>query len=61
VLEAVTEDPRVKGQLFQRLDEALPDARFLASNTSSIPIAELAAWTQRPERVSGCTSSHRCR
>jgi 3-hydroxybutyryl-CoA dehydrogenase len=53
VLEAVTEDPRLKGKLFQRLDEALPEARFLASNTSSIPIAELAAWTQRPDRVIG--------
>ena len=53
VLEAVTEDPRVKGQLFQRLDGALPDAKFLASNTSSIPIAELAAWTDRPDRVIG--------
>jgi 3-hydroxybutyryl-CoA dehydrogenase len=53
VLEAVTEDPRVKGKLFQRLDERLPDARFLASNTSSIPIAEIAAWTQRPERIIG--------
>jgi 3-hydroxybutyryl-CoA dehydrogenase len=53
VLEAVTEDPRVKGKLFQRLDEALPEARFLASNTSSIPIAELAAWTHHPERVIG--------
>ncbi len=53
VLEAVSEDPRVKGTLFQRLDEALPEARFLASNTSSIPIAELAAWTRRPERVIG--------
>jgi 3-hydroxybutyryl-CoA dehydrogenase len=53
VLEAVTEDPRVKGKLFQRLDEALPEARFLASNTSSIPIAELAAWTRHPERVIG--------
>ena len=53
VLEAVTEDPRVKGELFARLDERLPDARFLASNTSSIPIAELASWTQRPERVLG--------
>ncbi|MFL5860339.1 MAG: 3-hydroxybutyryl-CoA dehydrogenase [Solirubrobacteraceae bacterium] len=53
VLEAVTEDPRLKGELFQRVDERLPDARFLASNTSSIPIAELAAWTQRPERVIG--------
>ena len=53
VVEAVVEDPRVKGELFQRLDELLPDATFLASNTSSIPIAELAAWTKRPERVLG--------
>ena len=53
VLEAVTEDPRVKGKLFASLDEQLPDAQFLASNTSSIPIAEIAAWTQRPERVVG--------
>jgi 3-hydroxybutyryl-CoA dehydrogenase len=53
VVEAVTEDARVKGQLFERLDQQLPEAQFLASNTSSIPIAELAAWTQRPERVLG--------
>jgi len=53
VLEAVTEDPRVKGKLFASLDEQLPDAQFLASNTSSIPIAEIASWTQRPERVVG--------
>ncbi len=53
VVEAVTEDPRVKGKLFAQLDEQLPEARFLASNTSSIPIAELAAWTQQPERVLG--------
>jgi 3-hydroxybutyryl-CoA dehydrogenase len=53
VMEAVVEDPRVKGQLFQTLDERLPDARFLASNTSSIPIAEIASWTQSPERVLG--------
>jgi 3-hydroxybutyryl-CoA dehydrogenase len=53
VVEAIVEDPRVKGEVFGRLDEALPNARFLASNTSSIPIAEIAAWTQRPERVLG--------
>jgi len=53
VIEAVTEDPRVKGDLFARLDEALPDAVFLASNTSSIPIAGLAAATRRPQRVVG--------
>ena len=53
VMEAVTEDPRLKGKLFASLDKQLPDAQFLASNTSSIPIAEIAAWTQRPERVLG--------
>jgi 3-hydroxybutyryl-CoA dehydrogenase len=53
VIEAVVEDPRVKGKLFKELDRHLPDAQFLASNTSSIPIAEVAAWTSRPERVLG--------
>jgi len=57
VIEAITEDAKVKGELFARLDGQLPDARFLASNTSSIPIAELAAWTQHPQRVLGLPSS----
>jgi hypothetical protein len=50
VMEAVPGDPRVKGKLFASLDEQLPDAQFLASNTSSIPIApphrsRAPAWT----------------
>jgi len=53
VVEAIIEDPRAKGEMFRTLDEALPDARFLASNTSSIPIAQIASWTSRPERVLG--------
>jgi 3-hydroxybutyryl-CoA dehydrogenase len=53
VMEAVTEDPTVKGKIFQKLDKLLPDARFLASNTSSIPIAQIGSWTQNPERVLG--------
>jgi 3-hydroxybutyryl-CoA dehydrogenase len=53
VIEAIVEDAVTKGKLFARLDEQLPDARILASNTSSIPIAEIAAWTNRPERVLG--------
>jgi 3-hydroxybutyryl-CoA dehydrogenase len=53
VIEAVYEDRAVKRELFARLDAALPGARFLASNTSSIPIGELAAATARPERVLG--------
>jgi len=53
VIEAVVEDPTVKGQVFRDLDARLPDAAFLATNTSSIPIAQVASWTQRPERVLG--------
>jgi 3-hydroxybutyryl-CoA dehydrogenase len=53
VIEAVTERLEVKRELFARLDAQLPDARFLASNTSSIPVAELAVSTRRPERVLG--------
>jgi 3-hydroxybutyryl-CoA dehydrogenase len=53
VVEAITEDVKIKSQVFTRLGKELPDAQFLASNTSSIPIAELAACTERPERVLG--------
>jgi 3-hydroxybutyryl-CoA dehydrogenase len=52
-IEAVVEDVGVKRGLFERLDALLPDALFLASNTSSIPIAELASATERPQRVLG--------
>jgi 3-hydroxybutyryl-CoA dehydrogenase len=53
VIEAVFEDPEVKGNLFRELDRRIPDAAILASNTSSIPIAQIASWTTRPERVLG--------
>lgn len=53
VVEAVYEDANVKGPLFRELDELLPESALLASNTSSIPIAQLASWTRRPERVLG--------
>ncbi len=53
VIEAITEDAKVKGEMFTRLDQALPDAELIASNTSSIPIAQLAGQTSRPERVLG--------
>src|SRR4051812_44578221 len=44
VVEAIVEDPAVKGKVFADLDRRLPDARVLASNTSSIPIAQIASW-----------------
>jgi 3-hydroxybutyryl-CoA dehydrogenase len=53
VIEAVSEDATVKAQVFAALDVALPDAQFLASNTSSIPIAELGSHTKQPDRVLG--------
>jgi 3-hydroxybutyryl-CoA dehydrogenase len=53
VLEAIIEEVEIKHEAFSRMDAALPDARFIASNTSSIPIARLASATTRPERVLG--------
>jgi 3-hydroxybutyryl-CoA dehydrogenase len=53
MIEAVVEDADVKEQLFHRADEELPPAAVLASNTSSIPIATLAAATDRPDKVIG--------
>ena len=53
VIEAVYEDPEVKGPIFARLDDMLDDSVVLASNTSSIPIAQLASWTTKPQRVVG--------
>ena len=53
MLEAVVEDSDTKEQLFHRADEELPPAAVLASNTSSIPIATLAAATDRPDKVIG--------
>jgi 3-hydroxybutyryl-CoA dehydrogenase len=54
VIEAVVEDLDVKRELFQRIDEIVesPDA-ILASNTSSIPITQIATATTRPESVIG--------
>ena len=53
MLEAIVEDSDTKEQLFHRADEELPPAAVLASNTSSIPIATLAAATDRPDKVIG--------
>jgi 3-hydroxybutyryl-CoA dehydrogenase len=52
-IEAVVEHEPTKRELFLELDKVLPDAEFLASNTSSVPIMKLAADTSKPERVLG--------
>jgi 3-hydroxybutyryl-CoA dehydrogenase len=52
-IEAVFEKIDVKQQIFQKLDTVCLDHTILASNTSAIPITELASVTKRPEKVLG--------
>jgi 3-hydroxybutyryl-CoA dehydrogenase len=53
VVEAIVEDEQVKADAFRRLHAVVKPEAILASNTSSIPIAGLAAATGRPDRVLG--------
>ncbi|HAF15657.1 MAG TPA: 3-hydroxybutyryl-CoA dehydrogenase [Blastocatellia bacterium] len=53
VIEAVTEDLKVKVELFVALDKIVPPDAILASNTSSISITRLGAATSRPDKVIG--------
>lgn len=53
VVEAVVENMKVKIDVFQQLDEITPPHAVLATNTSSLPITEIAAATKRPEQVIG--------
>ena len=53
VVEAVTEDVRVKTEVFRMLDEIVKPDAILASNTSSISITKLGAATRRPGNVIG--------
>ncbi len=52
-IEAVTENPALKFQIFKQLDEACGKSAILASNTSSISITAIAAQTKRPDKVAG--------
>lgn len=53
VIEAIVEDLEVKRALFRELEGLLGDKAILASNTSSLTVAEIAAACQRPDRVAG--------
>lgn len=53
VVEAVIEKADIKKELFRKLDQNCPSHTILASNTSSIPITEMAAATKRPDRFIG--------
>jgi len=53
VIEAVYEDIEIKKEIFRKMDEAALEHAILASNTSTLWIAEIAAATNRPEKCIG--------
>lgn len=53
VLEAIAENMELKKRVFRELDEACNADCILATNSSSLSITEIAACTQRPEKVIG--------
>ena len=53
VVEAIPEDLELKREAFRLLDATAPDGTILATNTSSLSIARIAAATRRPARVCG--------
>jgi 3-hydroxyacyl-CoA dehydrogenase/enoyl-CoA hydratase/3-hydroxybutyryl-CoA epimerase/3-hydroxyacyl-CoA dehydrogenase/enoyl-CoA hydratase/3-hydroxybutyryl-CoA epimerase/enoyl-CoA isomerase len=53
IVEAIIEKPEAKQHLFARLEPLLKDDTILCSNTSTIPITQLAAGLEHPERFCG--------
>jgi 3-hydroxybutyryl-CoA dehydrogenase len=53
VIEAAVENMEIKQMIFKKLDAIAPEDTILATNTSSLPITEIAAVTNRPEKVIG--------
>jgi len=53
VLESIVEDLTAKQMLFGQLDRLVQPGAILASNTSTLPVVELAVATERPDRVCG--------
>jgi len=53
VVEAATENEKIKNSIFQDLDRICPKHAILSTNTSSIPIGRIAAKTSRPDKVIG--------
>lgn len=53
IIEAAVENMEIKQSIFKQLDEIAPKHAILATNTSSLPITEIATVTKRPEQVIG--------
>ncbi|WP_248925478.1 3-hydroxyacyl-CoA dehydrogenase family protein [Paenibacillus hamazuiensis] len=58
VIETISEDLEQKMELFRQLDAICPPDVIIASNTSTLSLTELAAVTNRPERVIGLHFLH---
>jgi len=53
VIESVVEDLEIKRELFAELEQIVKPSGILATNTSTLPVVELAMVTQRPDKVCG--------
>ncbi len=53
VVEAASENEKIKLEIFKTLDQVCPEKCILSTNTSSIPITKIAAVTNRPKQVIG--------
>merc|ERR1711916_41081 len=53
IIEAVFEDPAVKAEMTQKVEAVIPADCIFASNTSTLPISELAKASKRPEQFIG--------
>lgn len=53
IIEAAVENMEIKQSIFKQLDGIAPAHAILATNTSSLPITEIAAVTKRPEQIIG--------
>ncbi|HVJ49993.1 3-hydroxybutyryl-CoA dehydrogenase [Desulfitobacterium sp.] len=53
VIEAAVENMKIKSQIFSQLDGICPEHTILSTNTSSLPITEIASFSKRPDRVIG--------
>ena len=58
VLESVAENPRIKKQVYAQIEPLMAEHSILASNTSTIPISELASDLARPQRFCGAHFFH---
>ena len=53
VIESVVEDLEIKKALFAELDSVVKEGAIIATNTSTLPVVEMAVATNRPDRVCG--------